>query len=142
MLVLPPFNRIMRCISSVPPLRKQGEYWKETIERRRHSKWNSLRGHLGNFANFLPVHEDWVIGKELLARVNGLLEANKVKERLEREADMRLEIQEAAEKNLREESEDVLRKVQNLEDKMNTIQNMLQQRMDKNKSSIVPNQSY
>ena len=74
--------------------------------------------------------------------MNGLLEANKVKERLEREADMRLEIQEAAEKNLREESEDVLRKVQNLEDKMNTIQNMLQQRMDKNKSSIVPNQSY
>ena len=48
--------------------------------------------------------------------MNGLLEANKVKERLDREADMRLEIQEAAEKNLREESEDVLRKVQNLED--------------------------
>ena len=90
------------------------------------------------------MDEDWIIGKQLLARVSDLLEANKVKERLDREADMRQEIQEAAEKNSREESEDVLRRVQNLEqnflkveegfrrveDKMDTIQNLLQRLTD------------
>ena len=145
----------MRSTSSIYQPREQGEYWKETIQRERHLERSSLRGHFGTLANLLPVNalyyalyhhvnEDCVIGKELLTRVNDLLEDNKVKERLSREADMRWEIAEEAEKNLREESEYTLRRVENLEqnilkveegflrveDKIDKIQSMLQRLTD------------
>ena len=67
-----------------------------------------------------------------------------MKERLSREADMRWEIEEEAEKSLREESEYTLRRVENLEqniaemeegfqrveDKIDKIQTMLQRLTD------------
>ena len=147
--------RIMKSTSSTYKLRDRGEYWKETIQREQHLERSSLRGHFGTLANMLPVNalyyalyhhvnEDWIIGKQLLTRVNDLLEGNKVKERLSREADMRWEIEEEAEKSLREESEYTLRRVENLEqniaemeegfqrveDKIDKIQTMLQRLTD------------
>ena len=122
-------NKIKGCTTSAF---KPEEYWKKVIGKK--AKSRTLSSHWGSFLQGAP----WILSQKLQARLNFLLEANKMRERLDREADMRREFRETDHHHFkgivdstRQDSEEALQQMQNLGRNMESLKTNFRRAEDK-----------